>query len=98
MLRNYFKIAWRTMSRQKMYTGITIGGFALGLATCLVIFLFIRHELSYDRFYAEGDRIFKFYNDFSGDDINRWTNTPPPAATVLREEYPEIEKVGKLMP
>ena len=98
MLRNYFKIAWRTMSRQKMYTGITIGGFALGLATCLVIFLFIRHELSYDRFYADGDRVFKFYNDFSGDDISRWTNIPPPAAAILRDEYSDIEKVGRLMP
>src|SRR5689334_2480548 len=47
MLQNYLKIAWRTMTRQKMYTGIKIGGFALGLATCILIFLFIRNEVSY---------------------------------------------------
>lgn len=98
MLQNYIKIAWRTMSRQKMYTGITIGGFALGLATCLVIFLFIRHELSYDQHYRDGDRIFKFYSDYNdGSNTNRWTNTPPAVAGILRAEYPEVEKAGRLM-
>jgi putative ABC transport system permease protein len=51
MYKNYFTIAWRNMSSQKMYTSIKIGGFALGVATCIVIALFIRHELSYDSHY-----------------------------------------------
>jgi putative ABC transport system permease protein len=98
MFRNYFKIAWRTMARQKMYTSITIGGFALGLATCLVIFLFIRHELSFDRHYRDGDRIFKFYSDYNdGSETNRWTNTPPMVAGILKTEYPEVESAGRFM-
>src|SRR5687767_10110501 len=51
MFRNYFTIAIRSMSKQKMYTGIKVGGFAIGLATCMMIALFIRHETSYDKFY-----------------------------------------------
>ena len=48
MLQNYFKIGWRNLSKQKMYSSIKIGGFALGIAACLLIALFIRDELSYD--------------------------------------------------
>jgi putative ABC transport system permease protein len=55
MLKNFIIIALRSMSRQKMYTTINIGGFALGLATCMLIFLFIRHELSHDQAYQEGN-------------------------------------------
>ena len=98
MFQNYFKIAWRTMSRQKMYAGITIGGFALGLATCLVIFLFIRQELSYDKQYADGDRIFRLYNEYKGPKGDRWVNIPPPVAGILRTDFPEVEKAGRLMP
>src|SRR6185295_17478079 len=98
MFQNYFKIAWRTMSRQKMYAGITIGGFALGLATCLVIFLFIRQELSYDKQYADGDRIFRLYNEYKGTLADRWVNIPPPVAGILRTDFPEVEKAGRLMP
>ncbi|HEY5747896.1 MAG TPA: ABC transporter permease [Chryseolinea sp.] len=98
MFQNYFKIAWRTMSRQKMYAGITIGGFALGLATCLVIFLFIRQELSYDKHYADGDRIFRLYNDNIGPQAGRWASVPPPVAGILRTDFPEVEKSGRLMP
>src|SRR5688500_10785778 len=97
MFENYFKIAWRTMLRKKMYTGITVGGFALGLATCMVIFLFIRSELSYDKHYRDGERIFRIFNDYRGSETDRWTSLPPPAAQVLKSDFPEVEKVGRLV-
>jgi putative ABC transport system permease protein len=49
MLRNYLKIAIRQLRKQKMYAAIKIGGFALGIAACLLIALYIRDETSYDR-------------------------------------------------
>lgn len=97
MLRNYFTIAWRNMARHKMYAGITIGGFALGLATCMVIFLFIRHELSFDKHYADADRIFRLYNDYTeAGDEDQWTNIQTPMAAVLRQEMPDVEYVARI--
>src|SRR5258707_5852544 len=59
MFENYFKIGWRNLSKQKMYSSIKIGGFAAGIAASLLIALFIRTELSYDLHYRDGDRIFR---------------------------------------
>ncbi|MEJ0030537.1 MAG: ABC transporter permease [Bacteroidota bacterium] len=97
MFRNYIKIAWRSMNRQKMYTAIKIGGFALGLATCMVIFLFIRFELSYDNI-ANADRTYRLYNHYLGQDGGKWVSTPANMASVIRTSYPEVEKVGRLIP
>lgn len=59
MFKNYLKIALRQLRKQKFYSAIKIGGFALGIATCLLITLYIRNELSYDRDYPDGDRIYR---------------------------------------
>ncbi|MEO7990138.1 MAG: ABC transporter permease [Chryseolinea sp.] len=96
MLQNYFKIGWRNLSKQKMYSSIKIGGFALGIAACLLIALFIKDELSYDRHYPDGDRIFRVLQAYhfrgeSGKDV--WFQAP--FAKALKDDYPEIEKVGR---
>lgn len=98
MFQNYFKIAVRTMSRQKMYTAIKLGGFALGLATCFIIFLFIRHELSYDKHYVHGENIYRLYNEYTGTDGGKWTSFPAHMASIVKSEYPEVEKAGRLIP
>ena len=98
MFRNYFTIAIRSMSKQKMYTGIKVGGFAIGLATCMMIALFIRHETSYDKFYKNGARTFRLYNHYEGPDGGKWTSFPSPMINVLRDEFPEIEIAGRLIP
>src|SRR5688500_2132118 len=59
MFENYFKIGWRNLSKQKMYSSIKIGGFAIGIAACILIALFIRNELSYDVHYPDVDRIYR---------------------------------------
>jgi putative ABC transport system permease protein len=96
MLKNYFKMGWRNMLSQRMYSVIKIGGFALGIAACLLITLFIREELRYDTHYTEGDRIFRVvvaynFNGESGKDV--WFQAP--FAKALKDDYPEIEKVGR---
>ena len=98
MFRNYFTIAIRSMSKQKMYTGVKVGGFAIGLATCMMIALFIRHETSYDKFYKNGARTFRLYNHYEGPDGGKWTSFPSPMINVLRDEFPEIEIAGRLIP
>ncbi|PIQ20128.1 MAG: ABC transporter permease, partial [Cytophagales bacterium CG18_big_fil_WC_8_21_14_2_50_42_9] len=59
MLYNYLKIAFRNLAKQKFYSGINILGLTLGIACCLLIFLFVQHELSYDTFHAKAKRIFR---------------------------------------
>ena len=96
MFKNYFIVTWRSMMRQKMYTGIKIGGFALGLATCFVIFLFIRNELSYD--VNASDNIYRVYNHYQGPDGGKWTSFPASMASIIKADFPEIEKSGRLIP
>lgn len=98
MIINYLKVAWRNMSRQKMYTSIKIGGFALGIATCIIIALFINHELSYDKHYADGANIYRVYNEFNGPEQEKWTAFPAPFASILQDNFPEIEMAGRLIP
>ncbi|GHN02413.1 ABC transporter permease [Cytophagales bacterium WSM2-2] len=97
MFENYLKITWRTMTRQKMYTGIKIGGFAIGLATCILIFLFIRNEMSYDQQYAHKN-IYRLFNEWRGESVGHWTSFPANIHTILKKDYAEVEKAGRLIP
>jgi putative ABC transport system permease protein len=95
MYKSYFKIAWRNMTAQKMYTLIKIGGFAIGLSTCIVIALFIQHELSYDKHYQDGKNIYRAYNQWKE---GRGTSFPAPFAGLMKENFPEIELAARLIP
>ena len=93
MYKNYFKIAWRNLFRQKLYALLNIGGLAIGLSGFIMIVLYIQYELSYDRFYANSDQIYRIYqraegNDLQGSDL--FALTPAPMATTLKREYPEV--------
>jgi len=61
MIKNYIKIAWRNLVRQKLYSIINISGLAVGLAVCMLIMLYVAHEHSYDRFHKKGDRIYTLH-------------------------------------
>ncbi len=70
MLRNYLKIALRNLRKQKIYAFINVVGLAVGLAFCALIFLFVRHEWTYDRFHENADRIHRVHRvSFSPDGI-----------------------------
>lgn len=99
MFRYYVKMAWRSLAKQKMYTAIKIGGFSLGIAACFLIALFIKDELSYDTHYTHPDRIYRFIGvDENPGEQEKWPSFPAPIAEVLRNDFPEIEKVGRLIP
>ncbi|MBS1662766.1 MAG: ABC transporter permease [Bacteroidetes bacterium] len=100
MFRNYLKIALRQLRKQKFYSAIKIGGFALGIATCLLITLYIRSELSYDKDYPEGDRLFRITGEFKNEDgsFNRGAAWQAPFAQALKNDYPQIEQVARIMP
>jgi putative ABC transport system permease protein len=95
MYKSYFTIGWRNLIRQKMYSSIKIGGFAVGIAACLLIALFIRQELSYDNHYANQDRIYRVLRHSSlNGEASVGIHLPAPFANVLQQDYPEIEKAG----
>ena len=98
MYNNFITIARRSMAKQKLYTSIKIGGFALGLATCIVIALYIRHELSYDRHYTDVENIYRVVNHFDAPDGGKWTAFPSPFTSLLKSNFPEVELVARLIP
>ncbi len=100
MFRNYWKIAVRQLGKQKFYSFIKIGGFALGIATCLLITLYIRHELSFDRMYAKGDRLYRVVQVYLQDNgtSGRGIWMPAPLAKSLLKDFPQVEQVGRIMP
>lgn len=99
MYKNYLKIAWRNLKKFKMYSAIKIGGFAIGIAAAILIALFVLHESGYDQHYEHTDRIYRVINNFSDpEDQERWPALQPQFAQVLQDEFPEVEKAGRLIP
>ncbi|MCR8561413.1 ABC transporter permease [Mucilaginibacter sp. BJC16-A38] len=99
MIKNYLKIALRQLNKQKMYGAIKIGGFALSIAACLLIGLYIKDELSYDKTYPDADRIYRVIEVYTHDGkMERGTDYPAPMAAALKADFPEIEKSARLMP
>ncbi len=97
MLTNYLKIAWRNLIRNKTFSAINILGLALGMATCLLIGLYVFHELSYDRFHEKADRIVRvtFRASMNGNKINE-ANVMPLTAQTLRRDYPDVLDATRL--
>lgn len=93
MLHNYLKIAYRNLLRSKAFSAINIVGLAIGLATCLIIGLFVLDELSYDRFHEKADRIVRvtFRASMSGNKIEEASVMPPTAKTLQREHVEVLE-------
>src|SRR6059058_3341524 len=98
MLKNYFKIAFRQLQKQKMYAAIKIGGFAFSIAACLLIALYIRDELSFDKSYPDADRIYRIVGAYNIDAIHeKGTSWPAVMAKTVKNDYPEVEKSGRIM-
>jgi len=94
MIRNYVKIAFRSLMKNKGFTFINVFGLALGLVTCLLIVFYVFDELSYDRYNTKADRIYRLNNDIKfGGVENPYAITPAPAAAALKADFPEIEQV-----
>ncbi|HTJ49369.1 MAG TPA: ABC transporter permease, partial [Cyclobacteriaceae bacterium] len=92
MLKNYFTIAFRNLSKHRFYTFINITGLAIGIASCLIITLYILQELSFDRHFAHADRIYRIDSEinFNGNHFDLAV-APPPAASTILHDFPEVE-------
>ncbi|MBN2246067.1 MAG: ABC transporter permease [Candidatus Aminicenantes bacterium] len=91
MLRNYIKTALRNISRNKFYSFLNIAGLAIGIACCILIFLYVQDELSYDRFHDNADNIYRIAPVFSTSERVMYLATCAHAqAPMLKDRYPEI--------
>src|SRR5205085_5742106 len=99
MFRNYFKIAWRNLSKNKVSSFINIGGLTIGLTCCLLIALYIQHELSFDKFQKKGDRIARVimqYNFDGSSESNEGNYTSVRVAAIFPKTFPEVESAIKM--
>ncbi|MEQ9289891.1 MAG: FtsX-like permease family protein [Cyclobacteriaceae bacterium] len=99
MLQHHIKITWRTLLKDKLYSSIKIGGFALGIAICLLIALFVKDELGVDRHYENAESIYRILGATSNpeDTWSRASCFPAPIKNTLLEDFPEVEKAGRLI-
>ena len=97
MLRNYIKIALRNLFRNKLYSSINLLGLAIGMAACLMIFLWVQDELSYDRFHQNAGRIYRVERSYNFRDMHGQAPvTSGPYGPAMIRDYPEIENFVRL--
>jgi putative ABC transport system permease protein len=99
MYKNYLKITFRVFKRERLYSLINVSGLALGFTCCLLIYLFISDELSYDKFHQDGDRIYRIaaaymrQGQWEPYGSNAWRT-----GELIRNNYSEIEELVRFMP
>src|SRR6185503_9628940 len=100
MIKNYFKIAWRSLLKYKGFSLINIFGLSIGITCCVLVSLFIKDELSFDRYHKDADRIYRVVKDFVNDDGSRLPDatTPPAIGAAIQKDIPEIEYMVRFMP
>src|SRR5258708_30292989 len=94
MLRNYFKTAIRSLARNKYFTAINIAGLSIGIASCMLILLYAKNELSYDRFHTNGEQIYQLTCDRierEGTD-ERFAIAAMVQGPAFKREIPEIRE------
>ena len=97
MLRNYFKIAWRTLTRQKTYTGINIIGLTLGISAAILIFTLVSYQLSFDSFHPNKERIYRVVMEFNDETINHLPCVPQPLGKAFRKDYDYAERTARIV-
>jgi len=100
MLKNYLVIALRNILRHKTYSFINIIGLAVGMAACLLILLYVEHELSYDRFHEKSDRIYRIVQTIARTSEEKQLTTimSPLLGPLAEDEIPEVETAVRFQP
>jgi putative ABC transport system permease protein len=100
MIKNYLTVALRNLQRRKAYSFINIGGLALGMGCAILIFLSVRHDLSFDRFHEDSDRIYRVLSidRALGVTANHVGVTIPALGPAMEEELPEVELAVRMSP
>lgn len=94
MLINYLKITFRNLARNKTFSFINIFGLAAGLATCLLIMLYIQDESGYDKHHKDVDQVYRIASTSSNGES--WAAAPAPMAFALKNDMPEVVEITRL--
>jgi putative ABC transport system permease protein len=93
-MRNYFAVLLRTLQRERLYAAINVAGLSLGIACCLILALYLRSELTYDRYNVNHDRIYRIVNEFDVRGSNdRFAATSRALGPMLADDNPQIKAV-----
>src|SRR6266581_8032284 len=98
MIKNYFKIAWRNLLKNKAFTLLNLGGLTISFAACLIIFCWISDELNYDTLGKNANRVYRVALTLQakGQPDKKFAVTAAPLAPVLVKDFPEIDKAARL--
>src|SRR5450432_385651 len=99
MFQNYFKTAFRSLTRNKNYTIINIAGLAVGIAVCMMIFIIIQFQTSFDNFHSKKDRTYRVLTEYHHSDaanISSGKDVPFPLPNGLKTSFPQIEQVAPI--
>ncbi|HSZ34800.1 MAG TPA: ABC transporter permease, partial [Puia sp.] len=97
MLKNYFKTAFRSLTRNRNYTIINIAGLAVGVAVCMIIFIIIQFQTSFDGFHPNKDRIYRVVMEYhfpNSEKIAYWKDVPFSMPKRLRTAFPQMDQVA----
>jgi putative ABC transport system permease protein len=98
MFKNYLKIAWRNLAKNKVFSFINIFGLSVGLTCCILISLYIYHEISYDKYHKKADRIFRLGTVFIDQGVGEpGANSSAPLGKMIQQEYAEVEASARLL-
>lgn len=96
MLKNYFKVAWRNLRKNGLYSLINIGGLTIGMAVSFMLLIYVYNEFSFDKFNKNTDRLYRVLrNQPSNGELMTNSATPIPLAPAMIKDFPEIEKVAR---
>src|ERR1700744_5550444 len=94
MVKNYLKIAWRNLRKNRLFSFINIGGLAIGMAVSFMLLIYVYNEFSFDKNNVNADRLYKVMrNQPSNGEIGTGEETPVPLAPAIKKDFPEIDQV-----
>src|SRR6476620_6790374 len=99
MFKNYFKTAFRSLTRNRNYAIINIAGLSVGIAVCIIIFMIIQYHTSFDTFHSKKDRVYRVLTESHHADagtISYAKNVPFPMPAALKTAFPQLEQVAPI--
>ena len=98
MIKNYFKIAWRTLLRYKAYTGINVFGLTLSITAAILIFTMVTYQFSFDSFHQNKDRIYRIVTEINDDaQLSHLPCVPQPLGKAFRNDYTFAEQTARVI-